>query len=388
MRSALAFAIGTLLAVQFLSREPLAALAPQTRPGGAPAAAPAPPPKPWPDAATLAQRRRDAENRRLFRSAEVLSFTLMSDFKAIDRDRDPASTKTFPGTIVFKQADGTEVSKPVQVRGRGHSRRNPQTCDFVPLRLEFTKDEMAGTVFEGHDALKLGTHCRSSSAFEQYVLREFTAYRIFNLVTPQSFRVRLAKATYVDAATRKPLVTRFAMFTEDDDDVAKRMEGRILDRPKLLFRDVDPEYTTLMAVFEYMIGNTDMSIYSLHNVRVVETPAGVRYPVPYDLDYSGLVNAIYAAVAPILNIENVRQRLYRGPCRPAEELEPAFAKMRALKPDIMALFDALPDLSDAYRKEARTYLEQFYRTIDRPADVKREFIDTCTRGGIERQIGM
>ena len=344
--------------------------------------------QPWPNARTIAERKKDAENRRLFRSSDVLTFSLVADFKAVDRDRDPTSTKTFPATIVLPQADGTTVSRPIQIRGRGHSRRDPRICDFVPLRLEFAKGQMAGTELAGHSALKLGTHCGPGAVFEQYVLREYTAYKIFTVLTPQSFRVRLARATYVNSSNQKPIATRFALFTEDDDDVARRMEGRSIDRRRLLFKHVDPEYTTLMAVFEFMIGNTDLSIFALHNVRVVETRDGRLYPVPYDLDYSGLVNTRYAAVDPLFPIESVRERLYRGPCLPVAEFDPFFAKFRAAKAAIMALYDQLPSLTQTSRNESKAYLESFYKLIEEPGDVKRAFVDVCVRGGPARQVGM
>lgn len=336
----------------------------------------------WPSAQQLAQRRRDAETRRLFQTAEPLAFTIVADFKAIDRDRNPASTKTFPGTISVVDASGQTVTKPVMLRGRGHSRRNPKVCDFVPLRLEFNRTEMQGTEFEGHNALKLGTHCRSVAVFEQYVLREYTAYRIMNILTPRSFRVRLAKGTYIDSTTQKTLGTRWAMFSEDDDDMARRQEGRIDDRPQLLFRHMNSEYLGLMTMFEYMISNTDVSIATQHNVKIVETPAGVRYPVPYDFDYSGLVNTSYAVVDKMFSLSSVRQRLYRGPCRTPEELEATFAQFRSAKAEIYRLYDDLPAFTDASRQDGQKFLDGFYQALDKPADVKRAFVDGCVRVGM------
>ena len=370
-----AFVVGLVLVAPLSSAPP-----PQTRAGTPAPAVTAP--RPWPDAKALAERKRDAENRRLFRSAETLSFSLVGDFRAVDRDRDPASTKTYPATIMFPQEDGSTGSRPVQIRGRGHSRRSPKLCDFTPLRIEFAKGQMAGTVFAGHEWIKLGTHCRSAAAFEQYVLKEFSAYRVFNLVTPHSFRARLARATYIEASTQKPIATRYAMFLEDDDDVAKRMEGRITEDKGLRFRHLDADYLTLLTVFEYMIGNTDVSILSQHNVKVVETPAGKRYPAPYDFDYSGLVNASYAVVdKKLFSHQSVRERVYRGPCRTAAELEPTLARFRAVKADVMALYDTLPDLTDGSRRDVKNYLESFYSIIDNPAEVKRAFIDRCVKDG-------
>ena len=252
-------------------------------------------PDPWPDATVLDERRRSAETRPLFASAEPLPITIAADFRAVQRDRDPKSEKTFPATVTVPNEDGTIATIPIQIRTRGHSRRLRQTCDFAPLRLEFIKEQARKTVFEGHGPLKLGTHCRSNSLFEQYVLREYTVYRLYNLLTQFSFRARLARVTYVDTVKNKTLDTRYAMFVEDDDDVARRMSGRISDRLGLLFRNVDADTILLMTLFEYLIGNTDMSMKLQHNVRIVETPANVFYPVPYDFDYSGLVDTSYAA---------------------------------------------------------------------------------------------
>jgi hypothetical protein len=270
----------------------------------------------------------------------------------------------------------------LQIRTRGHSRRKPTVCDFAPLRLEFQKELTKGTLFEGPRALKLGTHCRDNGTFEQYVLREYAVYRLFNLLTPRSFRARLAKATYVDAASKRTVATRYGLFIEDDDDVARRLEGRISDARSMLFYRLHGETLTLMSLFEYMIGNTDMSIIHQHNIRLVETPASEIHPVPYDFDFSGLVNTVYAAADKRLGITSVRDRLYRGPCRTPEELEPVFIKIRALKGELLAVYDGIPDMNGADRREARTYLEEFFRLIDRPRDVKTALIDPCLRAGM------
>jgi hypothetical protein len=283
----------------------------------------------------------------------------------------------FPATLTVAKADGAQTTFPLNIRTRGHVRRMSQTCTFAPLRLEFDNEKTKGTVFEGHKNLKLGTHCRDADLFEQYVPREYAAYRIFNLLTPISFRVRMAKAIYVDEATKKPIANRMAIFIEDDDDVARRMEGRTTEQQKLVFRQMDYDTATLMTVFEYMIGNTDMSIYLLHNVILVQTPSKKTYPVPYDFDYSGLVDARYAVPAKQFGITSVRDRVYRGPCRTADEFQPFFDKFLAIKAQVLALFDSISGMDPGYRKEAQKYIQEFYQTIGKPGDVKRAFIDEC-----------
>jgi len=116
----------------------------------------------------------------------------------------------------------------IQLRTRGHSRRNPRTCEFAPLRLELPKDKTKGTIFEGHGNIKLGVHCQSEGIYQQYMLKEYLANRLHNTLTPRSLRVRLARVTYADTDPGKKPNTRLGIFFEDIDDLAKRMEGREL----------------------------------------------------------------------------------------------------------------------------------------------------------------
>jgi hypothetical protein len=233
---------------------------------------------------------------------------------------------------------------------------------------------MKGTPFDGQHVLKLGVHCRNAKEFETYPQREYAAYRIFNLLTPRSFRARLARVTYFDTGTKKSLGTHNGVLIEDDDDVAKRLQGRLTTQ-RDAFPGLDADAFTLMALFEYMIGNLDVSISAQHNVKLVQMPTRALYAIPYDFDYSGLVDATYAQPPPGMGITTVRDRIYRGECRPATELEPFFAKFRAIKTELPAIYDSIPDLDPSVKKKALAYLDQFYRTIDRPADVKAAFID-------------
>jgi hypothetical protein len=324
----------------------------------------------------VARRKAAAESRPLFASSDPLAFTLLADFGDVQRDRDPESTRTYPATLVVAGGDGADVSIPTRIRTRGHSRRKPTSCTFAPLRVEFEASPI-GTVFEGQGALKLGTHCRDLGDYEQYVLREYATYKILNVLTPRSFRARLAKARYVNANNKKVVATRTALFLEDDDDVARRLEGRAVEQRGVSFRRADADTVALMMIFEYMIGNTDMSMLSLHNIRLVRATDGVVYPVPYDFDYSGLVNTRYSVPDPRLGINSVRSRLYRGPCRTAEELAPVFDRFRAARSDVMAVYDSIPGIKEGYVRQARAYLNQFYETIDQPSKVKRAFIDGC-----------
>ena len=56
-----------------------------------------------------------------------------------------------------------------------------------------------------------------------------------------------------------------------------------------------------------------------------------------------------------------------------------YEKFRAVKSAVRALYDSLPDLDAAYRRDARKYLEEVYSLIGRPDRVKRTLVDGCTR---------
>jgi hypothetical protein len=346
----------------------------------------APPPKnsllrlaqPWPDAVEMRQRKDAAEALKLFAAEDPITFTLAADFRAVNRDRDPNSKKQYPAELRFAGEGGASNAIAVTLSARGHSRRNPRVCDYVPLRLQFPDDPFTNTAFEGQDALKLVVQCRNGGSYQQFLLKEYLAYRILNTLTPRSLRARLAKVSYVDAAG-KPAGTRYGMLLEDDSDVAKRMEGRVVDLLRAQFKDVDAATTDTMMAFEYMLGSTDFSIYALHNVILVQRPDRTLYTIPYDFDMTGLVNPPYAIPDRQFPIKSVKERLYRGPCRTLAEIEPIAAQFNAQKVRVMALPDTIPDLDKSSREEARSFLEEFYASIKDRDGVKRVFVDRCTK---------
>ena len=171
-------------------------------------------------------------------------------------------------------------SHAIKLSARGITRRKGDVCQFPPLRIDFAAAPAATSLFRGQKRLKLVTHCRQSPGFQQYVLLEFATYRLFNVLTPASFQVRLATVDYVDAGG-KPPISRIGFFIEDTDDAARRnglREARVgarIQTAQLSARDA-----ARVAVFEYMIGNLDWSTRAgppgdgcCHNSRLAATRA-------------------------------------------------------------------------------------------------------------------
>ena len=316
--------------------------------------------------------------RPLFASAAPLTITLAADFGALAKERDTLRVRRHPATLTYVDERGAPAKLDVQLSTRGHFRLKAATCGFPPLRVTFAKEQVKGTAFAGQRALKLVTHCRSGDPkYEQYVLREYLVYKVLNALTDRSFRDRLARVTYVDPARPDRPVTAYGYFVESEDEMAARLGGRIVTARGGRFADFDPDQTDLVSVFEYFIGNTDWSLASLHNIRIVGNDQGLFFPVPYDFDWSGLVQTHYALPDPRLPIKSVRERLYRGPCRTAAQLAPTFALFRARRDSITALYRGLRDLDRDYVKDSEAYFADFYETIGNATQWKHEADRVC-----------
>jgi hypothetical protein len=329
-----------------------------------------------PSAEQIAAAKRRTE--RLFGSDEPLAFTLAADYKTLFKRRDTLNVKPVKATLTVKDSSGTDRTIAMEIEPRGHFRLRSDVCNFPPIKLVFPDSGLKGTPFAGQKSLKLGTHCqKSDKEFAEYPVREHAVYEVLNLLTDVSYQSRLAQVTYVQTGEENEPTTKLGLLIEDEDDVAKRIGGRVHTIRGGTFDDMDPQQIGLLTVFDYMIGNTDWSLYSLHNFRLVLTGDGRYVPLQYDFDWSGVVWARYAKPDPRLGIRTVQERLFRGPCMTQETLTPVLAKFTEKRDAINALYARLP-LDNGYRKRALDYYADFYRTIGDPRQVKRELIDSCS----------
>ena len=379
-RFSLAITLAFLLAMLCAAGHPSAQAPQAQKPAAAAEQKPPKAPKAWPpDEETLKKRRLEAEALPLFASQDPVEIVLEADWKAVQRDRNVTSKKIYPGTLTIVKDGTAGTPMPIELRTRGNVRRNPRLCSFAPLRLELPKDKTKGTVFEGHGNIKVGVHCQGDRIYEQYMLKEYLANRLHNLLTPRSLRVRLAKITYADKDPGKDRYTKLGILYEDADDMAKRVDARELPVPRQMFQYLDQPSLLFMSIFEYMIGNVDYSILVLHNVIMLDDVKGARVPVPYDFDYSGLVNAHYAAPAKGLDIVSVRDRLYRGPCKTEAEVNDALKPFREKQAEMLALVASMGPLGldEGQQKNTEKYLNEFFELINNPARTRKFFVTDC-----------
>ena len=320
-----------------------------------------------------ARARKPAE---LFRSETPFAATLTTNIGRLKRDRvDKAPWR--PATLSYAGDSARPVTVPLLARTRGIWRL--RKCDIPPLRLDFSRDDRRHTIFRGLDKPKLVNYCRNDDTHEQYLLQELQLYRVYNLLTPASHRVRLARLTYTDSASGKVEAVRYAIFLEEPSALAARLGGTIIETKGATAADLDPRFTALVGVLAYMIGNTDLSINGLHNAELLALPNGTVVPVLYDFDFSGAVNARYATADTSLRIKRVRDRQFRGLCVPAAEFARVFALFNERKDAIHQLYrDEIGALlAPRVVDETLKYFDEFYRTINDPQSARRDILDDC-----------
>ena len=274
---------------------------------------------------------------------------------------------------------------PVALSVRGITRRSTDVCDFPPLRVQFTGPTPATSLFAGEKKLKLVTHCRNSASFQQYVLLEYSVYKMYNLLTPHSFRVRLANVDYVGADGR-PIISRIGYFLEDLRDVAKRNGTKVTHAPAMIpVSDLSPIDAARYALLQHMIANHDWSMRAgpagkdcCHNAELIgPLGPGTTIPVPYDFDFSGFVDAPYATPPDQLHISSVRERVYRGYCLDNSQVLEVARQMREARPQMMAAITSTPGIDPNIAARAISYLDGFFADISTDDSVNTKLLRRC-----------
>lgn len=302
----------------------------------------------------------------LFDGGSPLELELAFDSGAWCRTRLREECKDTPATLIHRAQDGTLVAVDVTLRLRGRWRKETGDCRLPALFVVFPYPEAAaGTPFAGHDVLPLTTHCRDAGSYEQYVLKEYFAYRALNRLTEKSLRVRLARITYRDTGSGGRSLTRYAFFTEHFDSLAARHAAEVWRPQAVDVHAIAADELATVALFQYLIGNTDWSVVYSHNAVALRAASGAVSAVPYDFDFSGLVDAEYAGPPPNLPIRSVRDRVYRGFCAPAPNWPAVFALFEDRQPAIEALAADVP-LEPAQRDRVLAYVASFYGALAAP----------------------
>jgi hypothetical protein len=314
----------------------------------------------------------------LFRSETPLAVTFTASIGQLRDDKRHGDKAPWRGaTLTYQRGDSAPVRVPTRAKVHGIWRL--AHCEFPPLRLNFAGKDTRSTVFAQVDKPKLTSYCKDTDAYEQYVLQELQLYRIYQLLTPTSHRVRLLRVTYADSGSGRTEAVRYGFLLEDPDQLAARLGGKISKLKGAGIGDFEESSMALVYMFQYLIGNTDFSFNQQHNGEIVALPDGQNLPVAYDFDFSGAVNARYATPDPSIRIRRVRERKFRGYCQQTAEFAKAIPLFQQKKDAIYALYaDEIGRLMDpVIVRETLEYFNEFYDAIGDPGKAERVIFRDC-----------
>ncbi|MEJ8567377.1 hypothetical protein [Elongatibacter sediminis] len=325
----------------------------------------------------------DAKPLKLFESETELALEIEAPWRRLIRDR--SNEDPYPATLTWTDETGRTQSVPATVERRGLTRQ--RVCDFPPIRLRIDKTDVKGTTFRGQKSLKMVTHCDKGKRWEQYYVKEYLAYVLYNQVTDLSFRARPLEVRYVEAEGGSSQSGKFAFLIEDDSDVAKRNDLKKIDLFEIDPEQLEPVTASEYALFQLMIGNVDWSSLGgpgsekcCHNAKLIGTDTQADLvAIPYDFDSSGIVDAHYAAPNDNLPIRYVTQRLFRGFCVHNPTLPAAREKFLGLETQMLEAVQNLPQLSGRSVKVVSRYLEDFFDILKNDRSFEKNVIRKCRK---------
>lgn len=315
----------------------------------------------------------------LFDADDLLEMTIRMDIRGFIK------TKNHPqymdAELTVKISDNDSLTQSVKLKARGEMRRS--YCSFPPILLKFKGDENnTQRTIQGKGTLKLVTHCQSAAAFEGYVLKEYLAYKLYNLVTPYSFKTRLVRIHYQDVNRPDKSFSAYGFLIENASNMAQRNQAVLIKAMNATQKHMAPLEMTRVAVFNYMIGNTDWTVPYQHNVKLLNslaTPMDKAIPVVYDFDYAGFVNARYAVPFEELPIKDVSERYYLGLCGYEKEWQQVTEEFLKLEDEFMHTIRDFEYLSQNDRKYVESYLNSFYESSRHKNYLISDLNRTCKR---------
>ena len=267
------------------------------------------------------------------------------------------------GKFTFEPSEGVAMTVPVRLRLRGRYRR--MKCQFPPLKLKFRKTDLAAHGLNGFNELKLVTHCLDDEeTSRELVAREYLAYRLFNILCENSFRAQLVDVTYRNTKGKPKKIKGLGILIEDADEVAHRLHGKLNDTMGIPDSCFNKRQEALVALFQYMIGNTDWSTQLNRNVKLVQVSETDIFPVPYDFDFCGLVDAPYALPKNNIGQLTVRQRVFQGHAKCSADLHDIVHHFMEKKEEILTEVEHFDLLGEDSRKDMTDYLMEFFAAIE------------------------
>lgn len=316
----------------------------------------------------------------LFADEDLLNVTMRLDLTSFIRKNLNGSSIDAGFTIHLNETDS--IFNNIKVKARGKFRY--ENCSFPPMELSFKKQIHAYSDSDYIKKIKLVTHCVTGEISDSYVLREYLVYKLFNVISDTSFKVRLVKITYIDTQKKKKTVTQYGFLIEPDELLAERLKSTVVKTKNLTQRHIFPEIMDKVSIFNYMIANWDWNVPNLQNVIIIKPMITADYSLglllPYDFDLSGLVNVTYGTVPPEYGLNNARDRIFLGICRSKDVFNKDLKFFLSKKEELYKTINDFEYLNQRAKKDITGFLGQFFRQIEDEQNLEYlidTFMGTC-----------
>lgn len=311
----------------------------------------------------------------LFADTFPMQITIKTDFKKLKREKFKGNYQ--PALLIYVSNDSL-ISKKIKIKARGNNRK--ENCLFPPIAIKFKSEEVKKGM--PNQKIKLVISCKPGKAYENYVLKEYLCYKLYNSFSLYSFKVRLLNLKLIDTGTKKlNEMQMYAFIIEPQKAMSKRL-GAKLDKNKRLSQPlVDQEKIMELAMFQFMIGNFDWAVPTQQNlklIRPINSPHKI-IPIPYDFDYCGLVNASYAIPNEKLGIASVKDRIFLGECKPEKDIQKVIEKFIGHKAQFYMVVSNFKFLSEKDRGLISKYLDKFYEILGSGKFYKKYHQKTCKK---------
>lgn len=303
---------------------------------------------------------------------KLIQITLETDLDALIENK--FKDEYQKATVKYTNTQGNEIQRKIKLKARGKYRK--RVCDFPPLKIKFSKDELTSEGLAEYNKIKLISHCFDSEdgSNPEQLMKEYLAYKTYNLISENSFQVKLALVTYKNTNDDSSF-QQYAILIESTEELAERI-GRF---PRKLYNiqqeEIDEEEFGIVNAFQFMIGNRDWNLLSCKNLKAFPSLDDKSIMVvPYDFDFAGLVDAPYATLHPDQKIEGISERICKLKFKDAQTLENVLSKMENKKEEILEMVDQFELMESKEKKETTQYIMSFYKLIENRKKAKEIFL--------------
>jgi len=303
---------------------------------------------------------------------KISHITILSDFDSLLRGRRIKDYPKIKATIIFENGTHQDTML-TKLLLRGRYRR--KICDMPPIKLDFVKADLVEMGLDStYDELKLVTHCLDGVNSNQSLLKEYWTYRLYQEITPNSFKVHLVKITYINKQQPLESKERFAFLIENNQELSDRIGGEMVSKFGLTPTKLDEKSYHHTLFFNYMIGNLDCNILHQRNIKYIQTKESLIV-VPYDFDQSALVNASYAKPHPDYKQQNLEDRHAIGSFNNRTALE-AMATEFIAKKNQLEIFNQCPYLAEDQKLRMQYYIDSFFEEIEHKRQLRKAFLSS------------